>query len=388
MWTRGALRQLAPGILSGLPDGVLPILRSGLVSPLGIARASLDLVLPRANDGTQDQSVGSMIRKRLGNESAERMIDPLLGGIYGGDPDQLSLQATAPRLAALAKEHRSLIHGLIATGRRAPVPSGAPMFKTLPGGLERIISALRSNLQMTDVVCNEGVRSLTQVKDGGYQLHTSAGRILQADGVILALPAYRAAELLHDLSPAASNELHQIAYNPITVIWLAFEPDALPPLPTGSGFLVPRADQRMISACTWASAKWSHLADGDRVLLRCSVGRGREDTLTLNDEALVRGVVADLRAAIGVHDDPAAVLVTRFDRAMPQYTVGHLERVARLEQAMTGLPRLKIAGAAFSGIGIPQCITQGEKAAGTLAAELWQKRPSGDRQPTPTGPVG
>ena len=371
VWTRGRLRELAPGILGGLPDGVVPIARSGILSPRGAARAGVDLVLPNGNGKHEDESVGALIRRRLGNEAADRMIDPLLGGIYGGDPDTLSLRATAPRLNVLAQDNRSLIRGLMAAGRRAAPSTSAPMFKTLPGGLERITSGLASEMAEAELCCGERVHALTPLPDGGYQLRTTSDRVLEVDGVILAIPAHCAAELLSESAPAAATELAGIDYNPITVMWLAFAPTALPPLPPGSGFLVPRVDKRMISACTWASAKWRHLAIPDQMLLRCSVGRGRPEATELDDDALVSGALADLREAIGVRADPTESLVVRFDRAMPQYAVGHLERVARLKAAITELPRVKLAGAAYGGIGIPQCITQGEEAAARLASELW-----------------
>ncbi len=369
VWTRGRLRELPPGILGGLPDGVLPIVRSGILSPAGVVRAGADLLLPRT-DGADDRSVGSLVRRRLGAQALERMIDPLLGGIYGGDPDRLSLSATAPRLEHLAREHRSLIRGLRAAGKRAPASSG-PMFMTLPGGLQRLIRGLQRQLSTVEVHCNEGVQRLTFLADGRYRLSTTAGRNLTVDGVVVAVPAYAAAQILGDSVPEAAGLLGGIEYASVAVMWLSFRATSLPPLPPGSGFLVPRSERRTLSACTWASAKWPHLARHDRVLLRCSIGRGRPQAAALDEPTLVRDVLGDLREAIGVREDPLETHLARWERAMPQYAVGHLERVARLEQTLAGQPRIRLAGAAFRGMGVPQCIAQGQAAAAQLAAGRW-----------------
>lgn len=368
VWTRGALRELPPGILGSLPDGVLPILRSGILSPAGMLRAGADLVLPRT-PGEQDQSVGALVRRRFGAQALERMIEPLLGGIYSGDPDQLSLGATAPRLERLAREHRSLIRGLMHAGRHAQAPSG-PMFMTLPGGLRRVIEGLRRQLDTVELRLHEGVQRLTALADGRYQLVTTKGASLTVDGVVLAVPAYAAGEILAESVPEAARLLSHIEYASVAVLWLSFHAQALPPLPPGTGFLVPRSDHRTLSACTWASAKWPHLARPDRVLLRCSVGRGRPAALDLEEPALVKDVLTDLREAIGVREPPLETRITRWTRAMPQYSVGHLDRLDRLDQTLTRLPRIKLAGAAFRGMGVPQCITQGQEMAAQLAVAV------------------
>ncbi|MHB1569646.1 MAG: protoporphyrinogen oxidase [Solirubrobacteraceae bacterium] len=369
VWTRGRLRELPAGILGGLPEGIGPVLRSGILSPLGAARASADLLLPRSN-GHHDQSVGTLVRRRLGRQALERMIDPLLGGIYGGDCDRLSVRATAPRLDALAHEHRSLIFGLLAAGRGAP-PPGGPMFATLPGGLERIVARLRERLHAIDVRCNHAVRRVVALADGRYRLELATGEPLVADGVIVAVPAFEAASLLADTCPSAVQDLRAIQYASVTVVWLALPPAAIVHALPGTGFLVPRAERRTVSACTWASAKWPHLADSGKLLLRCSVGRGNPHAATLDESALVERVIGDLRGAIGLRGTALAAHVTRWDRALPQYTVGHVERVERVREAVALRPGLELAGAAYGGMGVPQCISQGRGAAARIASVLW-----------------
>ncbi len=369
VWSRGRLREMPAGILGGLPDGIGPVLRSGILSPAGAARAGADLLLPR-DGGGQDESVGSLVRRRLGDQALERMIDPLLGGIYGGDPDALSLRATAPRLHALANEHRSLIRGLIAAGRSAPRAQG-PMLVTLPGGLQRLVTRLRADLGETEVVEREGVVRIDRLPDGRHLLHTSTGRELVVDATLVAAPADAAAQMLRASVPAAAAELAEISYTSVTVLWLAFPAKAFRQPPDTTGFLVPRGERRMLTACTLASAKWPHLAaHSDRVFLRCSVGRNDPQAATLDDETLVRRVVAELGEAVQAAGEPLEAQVTRWPDAMPQYTVGHLDRIARLDEALTPLPRLKLAGAAYRGVGVPQCIAQGEAAADQIVSAL------------------
>ena len=362
VWTRGRLRELPTGILGGLPNGVAPIVRSGILSPIGAARAGVDLMLPK-DSSEHDQSVGSLVRRRLGDQALERMIDPLLGGIYGGDPDALSLRATAPRLHTLTREHRSLILGLVAAGRRTP-PASGPMFMTLPGGLQRLITSLRNDLGEAAVFEGEGVERITTLSSGRHLLRTSAGRELVVDAVILAVPAGAAARMLRESIPAAAAELSGISYASVVVVWLAFRASAVELRPGTTGFLVPRSERKTLSACTWASAKWPHLAvHRDRVFLRCSVGRNRPQATMLEDRTLVADVVAELREVIGVLEDPIEAHVTRWQDALPQYNVGHLERIDRLEAALAHLPSIRLAGAAYRGLGVPQCIAQGEGAA-------------------------
>lgn len=371
VWTRGHLRELPPGILGGLPDGIGPILRSGILSPIGAVRAGADLMLP-AHRPDRDESVGALVRRRLGNQALERMIDPLLGGIYGGDPDRLSLRATAPRLHALTHEHRSLIRGLRASGRKLPASAGEPMFMTLPGGLQRLIARLEQDLAAAEVLGGEVVERIAPLANGRYGVNTASGRELVVDGAIIAVPAHAAREMLEHSAPAAAAELAGIGYASVAVVWLAFRADAVPALPDRSGFLVPRRERRTLSACTWASAKWPHLAArSDRVLLRCSVGRGRPQATTLDQRTLVKDVVADLRDAIGVAEEPVEAHVARWHHALPQYEVGHLERVERLDASLQHLPRVRLAGAAYRGMGVPQCIAQGEQAAVQIASGPW-----------------
>lgn len=366
VWTRGRLRELPGNVLGGLPDGVAPLLRSGIISPLGIARASLDLILPPTRIEA-DCAVGELVSRRLGREALDRLVDPLLGTIYGADCDRLSLRATAPQLERLARDHRSLIGGLRAA---KPAPASGPLFMSLPGGLERIVTRLREQLQDAELLCGVAVTRLDRAPDGRYRLSGPDCEPLLADGVVIAAPAGQAGRILGARSPAAATLLRAIRYTSTVVVTLRYPAEALSqPLP-GAGFLVPQSERRLLGACTWLSAKWPHLAASGETWLRCSVGRrNAARALSSDDATLVGELSAELCEAMGLRGEPAGARVTRWEDALPHYEPGHLERVARIEHELSSLPGVALAGAAYRGMGVPQCIAQGRTAAErTLAA--------------------
>jgi protoporphyrinogen/coproporphyrinogen III oxidase len=366
VWTRGRLRELPGNVLGGLPDGVTPLLRSGILSPLGVARASLDLVLPGARIDA-DRAVGELVAGRLGSEALDRLVDPLLGTIYGADCDELSLRATAPQLERLACEHRSLIRGLRAA---KPAPKSGPLFLSLPGGLERIVARLRERLQDAELRCGVAVTRLDRAPDGRHRLSGTGWEPLVADGVVIAAPAGQAGRILGAAAPAAATLLQAIRYSSTVVVTLRYPAQAPPQPLLGAGFLVPQGERRLLGACTWLSAKWPHLAASGETWLRCSVGRrSTARALSLDDAALVEALSAELREAMGLRGEPLSAHVTRWDRALPHYEPGHIERVERIERELGRLPRVALAGAAYRGMGVPQCIAQGRAAAErTLAA--------------------
>ncbi len=373
VWTRGRLRELRGNVLGGLPDGVTPLLRSGILSPLGIARASLDLVLPATRiDG--DRAVGELIGGRLGREALDRLVDPLLGTIYGADCDELSLRATAPQLERLARDHRSLIRGLLAA--KPPPPSG-PLFLSLPGGLERIVTRLREQLGEAELRCGEAVTELDRGSDGRFRLSGPDREPLLADGVVIAAPAGQAAQILDGTSPAAATLLRTIRYSSTVVVTMRYPAAALPQPLLGAGFLVPQGERRLLTACTWLSAKWPHLAASGETWLRCSIGRQNgARALHLDDATLVDELSTELREAMGLRGEPIGAQVTRWENALPHYEPGHLERVARIEDELSHLPGVVLAGAAYRGMGVPQCIAQGRAAGEQALAALNASTPA------------
>jgi oxygen-dependent protoporphyrinogen oxidase len=365
VWARGRLRELPSGILSGLPDGVGPVLRSGILSPAGLARGALDLVLP-ASRADGDRAVGEFVRRRLGRAALDRLVDPLLGTIYAADCEQLSLRATAPALDALAREHRSLIRGLRAT--KPPAPQAGPMFVTLPGGLERIVTRLRERLLKADIRCDSPVRLLEREQDGCYRLELGGRESLLVDGVVLAAPADQAGRILSAVSPVAAGELDAIRYVPTVIVALSY-PTAATSRLGGAGFLVPKGERRLLGACTSLSAKWSHFADTGELWLRCSVARASAaSALDMDDAELVGRLTVELGDVMGLQGAPLSSHVTRWERALPLYEPGHLERVARVEEELEHLGGVALAGAAYGGIGVPHCIMQGRTAAERVLA--------------------
>lgn len=364
VWSRGRLRPLPAGLLAGLPAGPGELLRSRILSPAGIGRAGLDVVLP-ANAPAGDETIGALVRRRLGGQVLDRLIDPLLGGINAGHCDDLSVAAGAPYLQAAARANRSLVRGLRAT-MPAPPPGAArpPAFLTLRGGLERLVGALEASLGATDVRVNTAVQAIERAGDG-LTVILESGERLQADGVVLAAPAAAAAEVVRGAAARAADDLAGIRTASVALVALAYPHEAVPPL-DGTGFLVARDEELDITACTWATAKWPHLGeDATHTILKCSLGRAGEDAVVDEpDDALIARARRALERTMAITQAPADALVVRHHHAFPQYAVGHLERVARIEAELaTALPGLELAGNSLRGVGVPACITSGRAAA-------------------------
>lgn len=368
--SRGRLRPLPPGLVLGVPARVGPLVRSGLISPLGLARAAGDLVLPsprrRAVVGDPDRSVAEVIGGRFGAEVLERLVDPLLGGIHAGRSEQLSLASVAPPVAEAAAMGGSLLRAL----RKRPGGGDGPVFQTVPGGLTRLIDRLAS--QAEDLRLDTSVVKLSRHGDR-YRLELSSRQgedtsTLDAAVVILAVPAPVAARLVADLSSEASRELAAIEYASVATVTLAYRPaDIAHPL-DASGFLVPRVEGRTITACTFLTSKWSHLT-GDQVLLRASVGRHRDPPPEVEDGVLVERVHAELADLLGLGSGPRDSLVQRWPASLPQYQVGHRARIERVRRNLAEkAPGVMLTGAAYDGIGIASCVAAAGRTAAAVAA--------------------
>jgi len=363
VWTRGRLRALPARTLLGVPADLRTLGRSRVLSWPGLLRAMADLGRTGGRFGA-DQAVGAFVGRRLGREVVERLVDPLLGGVYAGRADELSVAATMPALAAAAARGGSLVRA--ARRGLAAAPSAGPVFATLAGGLGALPTVLGARLAAEGVVVRTGhpVRELARTSDGGWRLvlgdGTAGGERLDADAVILALPAAPAARLLRPLFPSVAAGVAGIDYASVAIVTLAY-PKGAAARATGSGFLVPAVDHRLIKAATFASAKWAHLA-GELAVIRCSVGRyGDVGDLQRDDADLVAGAADDLAAAIGA-SRPVESRVSRWGGALPQYTVGHLDRVTRIRAGLAGLSGIAVCGAAYDGVGIAACIRSGRSA--------------------------
>lgn len=374
VYSRGRLRELPEGLVVIVPTKLGPFLKSGLISWPGIARMGLDLALPaRCGDG--DESLASFFSRRLGREAFERVVEPLMAGIYAGDANQISLRATFPRFLDLERQHGSLIRGMLAS-RPAGPSSGRTMFVTLQDGLTELVRALVAKLiaSGTRLMTRRPVTAL-RVRQTSinhpvgwtYDVTLGDGTVLSADAVVLATPAFVSSDLVRPLSPIAAELLGAIPYASTATVSLAYKTGTLGDGVSGFGFVVPRIEGRDLLAATWTSLKWPHRAPATQTLVRCYLGGvGREAILREDDAVLIRRVRDELCDIAGVTAEPDYAEVNRWDRGMPQYTLGHLDRLETIRRSLDRYPGLVLAGAAYRGIGIPDCIRDGTDAAGGL----------------------
>jgi oxygen-dependent protoporphyrinogen oxidase len=409
IWSRGRMRPLPRRQFFGVPADLGELAECGLLSPGGLARARRDLELPAtARDG--DVPVARHVAARFGPEVVERLVDPLLAGVYAGRTEELSFEATLPALAAESAKHASLAEAVAALlpgsgqgqdlghphvpgepqdpgqpqdpgkpqNRGQPQDPGQPrdVFTTLAGGLGTLPAALAAASGAT-VRTGAMVRELARAPEG-WRLTVGSAHALQrlaADAVVLAVPAAPAGRLLAGVpgaAPAAA-ALAGIGYASMAIVTLAYPLAAFPCPPQVSGYLVPAVDGRPVKAVTFSSVKWPHLArrGGGLVIVRCSLGRaGEEALLQAGDGELAALAASDLAAATGVRGSPVDQRVTRWGGALPQYRVGHTARVASIRAAVAGQPGLAVCGAAYDGIGIPACIASARSAAARIATYL------------------
>ena len=378
IWTRGQFRPLPRRQFMGVPGDLDELAGTGIISPAGLARAREDATLPEtARDG--DVAVAQYVSARFGGEVVDRLVEPLLGGVYAGRPDQLSYEATLPALAAASRRHRSLgaaVDSLLPRPAQ-PVSAPAPVFTTLADGLGSLPPAL-AQASRAQVRTKATVRELARTATG-WQLTagpTIAPELITADAVVLALPAHPAGRLIGQLEGAAvaAADLAAIEYASMAIVALAYPAGAFPAPLTGSGYLVPAVDGRSVKAATFSTVKWPHLRGTgaeDLHLVRCSVGRiGETAVLQRDDGELAALAAADLAAATGVTGSPVDARVTRWGGGLPQYSVGHLDRVRRIRSGVAAFGGLAVCGAAYDGIGVPACIASARLAADQVAAYL------------------
>ncbi|GLZ04629.1 protoporphyrinogen oxidase [Actinomadura sp. NBRC 104412] len=366
--SRGALRRLPQGQVMGVPSDLRALAASQVLSARGLARVPLDLVLPETPRGA-DVSVAGYIGARMGREVVDRLVEPLLGGVYAGRAEELSFEATLPQVATAARSHRSLIGAVRGIRAAAPAATG-PVFATLPGGLGRLADLVADDLAAAGGTIRTGamVRELRR-RPEGWRLTVGPARdpeAVDADAVVIAVPAAPASRLLAEDVPPASQELAGIEYAGMAIVTLVYRESAFPRLPRGSGYLVPAVEGQNVKAVTFSSIKWPHLRDEwpGLIAVRCSIGRyGEEHLLQRSDDDLKAAAMADLAATCGMSELPIDSRVTRWGGGLPQYNVGHVDRVARIRAAVARQPGLAVAGAAYDGLGIPACIASAHAAA-------------------------
>lgn len=363
VWSRGRLYRLPRGTRL-LPTRLGPLLASDLLTPLEKARAAFDLFLP-GGGGEGDESLASLVGRRMGRAVVDRIAAPLLAGIHAADPERLSVHATFPALRDAERSHGSLMRGLGAQAEPAP---SAPPFATLAGGLERLVERLVASLTGVDLRTDSEVTALIR-HGSGWRIAAGGAPEIDAEAIVVAVPSWAAAPLLAPHAPRAAALLGAVEWVSTAVVTLGYHAGDAPPL-AGHGFVVARDQPARITGCTWVSAKWPGRAPEGTVLLRAYLGHAGDPLeLAASDEALAALARADLARAIGLAAEPILVDVARWPRAMPQLEVGHLARLEAAERELARLPRIALAGAGYRGSGIPDCVAQALRAADLVTSE-------------------
>jgi protoporphyrinogen/coproporphyrinogen III oxidase len=382
----GRLLPIPSGFGLIAPGRLRPFLTSEIFSWHGKARMALDLLLPRGKlNGDADESLAQFVQRRLGREALERMAQPMVGGIYTADPETLSLKATMPRFLEMERRHRSLI---LALRRSSPTASAGAsgarysLFLSFDSGMQLLTDTLAARISELNDQPSEAPIRLNAKVDSLILDPPSAGmqpkwRIqtgtdtLTADAVCLALPGFVSAQLLRGVDPQLSSELSEIPYASSATINLAYKREDIPHPLNGFGFVVPFIEKRTVMACSFSSVKFDGRAPKGCALLRAFVGGALQPALLeLTEAELVSRVRSDLRDLLEIQRPPLFTEVCRWERSMPQYLLGHMKRLKRIEERIDSLPSLALAGNAYSGLGIPDCIRSGEAAAAKLLKNL------------------
>jgi len=375
----GQLHALPAASVLGIPTRVGPFVSTRLFSWLGKLRMGAELFVPARRD-EGDESIGSFMTRRFGREATTYLAEPLLAGIHAGDVDRLSIRALFPRFVEAERTHGSLLKAFRSNPNPAspanpesqiPNPGkGNGAFKSLPGGLSELIRALVSVLPSGSICLNSTVSQITEQREhGSFRVERASGDAIAARAVVIATPAYATSSLTRELDGEISGIFSEIRYASAATIVLAFPRRAVAHPLNGSGFVVPRVENTGIMAASWLSSKWPDRAPDDKVLLRTFVGGARDPkALEESDAELVSRSMRALRPLLGITGEPLLSRVYRWDRANAQHEVGHLDRVAAIERALTHHPGLFVTGSGFRGTGIPDCVADG-RATGKQLAE-------------------
>lgn len=372
----GKLVELPEGFFLLAPTRVWPFVQTPLFSWPGKLRMALELFLPRG-EANGDESLGSFVRRRFGSEALDRVAQPLVGGIYASDPDKLSLTATMPRFKEMEQKKRSVIYAMWSAQRERAknreAGSGArwSLFVTLAGGMQELVDTIAQRLPEGAVRLNSPATDLHRSADNTWRVTVGGKEIIDADAVILAAPAFRSADLLTRVASDAAAEMKNIAYASTATVSLAYRREVFRRTPDTFGFVVPAIEKRKIMACTFSSLKYSGRAPEGHILLRAFVGGSLQPELSSDDDRTMEKNVRDeLATLLGVTVPPQFTRVWRHPNSMPQYHVGHEARVKRIETALQRFPTLALAGSAYHGVGISDCVRTGEEAAEKVLMQL------------------
>jgi len=357
----GKLHALPAASVLGIPTKWGPFVRTPLFSWPGKLRMAMELGIVRRADG-DDESIGSFMERRFGTEAKEYLAEPLLAGIHAGDVDRLSIGALFPRFRDVERTYGSLLRGFRKEQLRQPSRDDDGVFRSLTGGLSDLVNALVRTLPPESIRLRTPATAVS-FNGSRYRVATAAAEIA-TDAVVLAAPAYATARIVRSFNPSIADLCDQVPYASTATVALAFSRGAIADPLNGSGFVVPRVERTGILAASWLSSKWPGRAPDDRVLMRTFIGGARDPQgFERDDDELVARSIEALRPLIGITGAPLFTRVYRWERASAQHEVGHLGRLARIEEALARQPGLFITGSGFRGVGIPDCVADGRATA-------------------------
>lgn len=377
------LHELPGGLTMMIPTEFSPMIRTGLLSWPAKVRMGLDFIIPPSHING-DETLGAFVTRRLGRAAYENLIEPLMSGIYAGDGDQLSLQSTFPYLRDLEIKHGGLVKGALALRKErmqkariskdnlSVTPSSRSIFLTPLNGLGEMVEKLVQDLEASgvDLRLDSEVQEVSRTNNDHYVV-SHQGETISADAVILATPSFVTARLIADFAPDLVAELHPIEYVSTATVTMAFHEKDLPRPLDGYGYVIPRREGRKALACTWTSTKFPHRAPDGYALVRVFIGRaGQENEIAWEDNSLLEIAREELRLTLGINAEPLFERTHLWEKAMPQYTLGHPQRLERIDRLLATYPGLAVAGNAYQGIGIPDCIHSGEIAAERIHLSL------------------
>ncbi len=376
IYSRGRLHRLPEGVMLMVPTMIMPLLRSSLISFPGKLRMGMEVFVPRGAAGS-DESLARFVTRRLGKECLEKIAEPLVAGIHTSNPDNMSVKAIFPRFLEMEQKHGSLIRGMVKTMNKMPKATGQAKkmtyFMSLKEGMQQLVDGCVRFIGDESVCTSSEVRGIRQNKQG-YEVIVGGERAY-FDSVVLGTPSYVSEDLVRSMDAALSRTLSPIGWSSTATISLAFNRSDVGVSLPGFGFIVPRTENRRVNAATWSSIKWSYRAPADGLLIRAFVGGGHHEELVGYDDATLLKVVTDeLRDIVGMTAKPVFARIYRWEKSMPRYTVGHLQRVAAIDEALRPYPGLFFIGSSYRGIGIGDCVRSGFEAASQIAAFFGKRR--------------
>ncbi|ABB15155.1 protoporphyrinogen oxidase [Carboxydothermus hydrogenoformans] len=366
----GRLHELPEGLMMMVPTRIIPFALSPLISWPGKIRMGMDLFIPRKRDD-EDESLYSFVTRRLGREALEKIAEPLIGGIHAGTPEEMSVKASFPRFVEMEKKYGSLIRGMLAakkaSSNRPKTKSNTTYFMSFQKGMGELAENIVKNLPDYKLFTGKKAVKVTYQK-GKYRTYLTDGEIIESKHVILAVPAYNAAELLEEINKDLAELLAQTGFASSATITLAYRKEDWPFKVNTFGFVVPRIEKRHLMALTYSSVKWSYRVPDDSYLLVRGFlgGATNQNDVFLPEKEMVELVLAEIKDILGVTAKPLFYEIFRWPRGMAQYKVGHLERLAKIEELVFEMPGLALAGSSYRGIGVPDCIKSGREAVRNL----------------------